>query len=607
MNIENNFPAAALSKLAEAEASNRQHYRPIYSVHKYWARRLGSVFRTLGISLFSGAAREDILRFTSNGDIDTTSLYFQKHDFLDKLIYDPFMGAGTTIVELLRLGAKCIGVDLNPVAYWTTRQQVIKNDQVGIKAALEELEKRVKPQIMKYYQTGCPSCTGTANVMYYFWVKTVQCNHCTREVELFKYYVLSRPYRSRKGSLNVLFCPVCREVVHWKGELKNFSSCPSCGNKFDPFKGNYLKGNYICACGFNEPLIAAVKQKKEVLNQKLYALEFYCPSCKVRGYKKVNENDIDNWERALKEFDEKRDVLTYPRSNIPQGEKTRALLNYNYYHWFELFNERQLLSLSMLLRGIMQLTSNENRYFFLTVFSKILEYQNMLCQYNYGAKKIVNSFNHHAYPITTMPIENNPWGAEIGAGTFVSFIKSSMKAKRFNEAPFEKLRTKNGVLAVEIPEESLTGLLTVKIDELTSSTSTANCLIACCDAREMILPEKILDAVITDPPYFDNVMYSELADFFHVWLRLGLKDEIAAFKSEHVPKDSEIVKNNYRTENNYEEGLTSVFTRCHRMLKDEGALVFTFHHKKTEAYTALLEAIIKSNFTITATFHIVSE
>ncbi|MHA2298614.1 MAG: DNA methyltransferase [Candidatus Hodarchaeales archaeon] len=608
LNIEDNFPTAALSKLAIAEASNRQHYRPVYSLHKYWARRLGSIFRTIGICLFSGASRNNILRLSSNNEIDTTCLYFQKHDFSDKVIYDPFMGGGTTIVELLRLGAKCVGVDLNPIAYWTTRQQVIGNYEKKYKKGLEELEKKVKSRTMNHHKSTCPSCGKKADVIYYFWIKTVECGQCSRDVELFKYYVLSRPYRSSNGAKNVLFCPICREVFQWIGELKNFNDCPSCGSDFHPFTGNYHKGNYTCSCGFNEPLLKAVKKKQTVLNQHLFALEYYCPHCKVRDYKKISNQDFKKWEESRDKFNEKKKLLKYiPRSIIPMGEKTRALLNYNYHYWHELFNERQLLSLSGLLETIMQINDTETCYFFLTIFSKMLEYHNMLCQYNYGAKKIVNSFNHHAYPITTMPVENNTWGTDIGAGTFESFTRFSMKAKNFNDEPFEKIRTANGIKTIKIPGEKLKATIADDVKDVIVPRSEYNCFIGCRDAKDMHITKKALDAVITDPPYFDNVMYSELSDFFHVWLRLGLKDDFTSFRTNLIPKTNEIVKNRLKTYDAFTKGLTTVFRACHSMLKDEGVLVFTFHHKKIKAYASILESLIQSRFAITNTFHIVSE
>jgi adenine-specific DNA methylase len=76
-----------------------------------------------------------------------------------------------------------------------------------------------------------------------------------------------------------------------------------------------------------------------------------------------------------------------------------------------------------LLSAIKKIGNKNIRELLVTSFSSSIEYHNLLCQYNYGKKHIINSFNYHAYPITMMPVENNVWGAKVGAGTFDSYIE----------------------------------------------------------------------------------------------------------------------------------------------------------------------------------------
>lgn len=66
-----------------------------------------------------------------------------------------------------------------------------------------------------------------------------------------------------------------------------------------------------------------------------------------------------------------------------------------------------------------------------------------------------------------------------------------------------------------------------------------------CNTSENLsfIPDHSVDSVITDPPYFDNIQYSELADFFYVWLRLGLKDSYPWFNPELISRTNEIVQN----------------------------------------------------------------
>src|SRR5271166_3001190 len=98
------FPFEFLSRLAERESWRKEVHRPIYHVHKWWAKRLGSVFR--GILL--GTVLPD--------DADLAHEFYQTHAFTGLSVLDPFMGSGTTIGEAHKLGMTALGRDINPVA-----------------------------------------------------------------------------------------------------------------------------------------------------------------------------------------------------------------------------------------------------------------------------------------------------------------------------------------------------------------------------------------------------------------------------------------------------------------------------------------------------------
>jgi len=123
------------------------------------------------------------------------------------------------------------------------------------------------------------------------------------------------------------------------------------------------------------------------------------------------------------------------------------------------------------------------------------------------------------------------------------------------------------------------------------------------------IPDNSVDAIITDPPYCDNVMYAELADFFYVWLRLALKDRYACFEPELSPKAREIVKNEAQDKDDdfFFRALTRAFAECHRVLRDDGLFVFTFHHAQTWAWKSVLKAILDAGFYVTSVYPIHSE
>ena len=98
------FPFEFLSRLAERESWRKEIHRPIYHVHKWWAKRLGSVFR--GILL--GTMLPEV------GDL--AAEFYKVHRFASETVFDPFMGSGTTVGEAHKLGFTAIGRDINPVA-----------------------------------------------------------------------------------------------------------------------------------------------------------------------------------------------------------------------------------------------------------------------------------------------------------------------------------------------------------------------------------------------------------------------------------------------------------------------------------------------------------
>jgi putative DNA methylase len=104
--IELDFPVERLNPVALAEGNSK---KPIYQMHKWWARRLGSVFRMITLAAF---APPDVPEETLWGWFlaQADSLHHE-----GKIVLDPFMGGGTTVVEALRLGCRVVGVDINPL------------------------------------------------------------------------------------------------------------------------------------------------------------------------------------------------------------------------------------------------------------------------------------------------------------------------------------------------------------------------------------------------------------------------------------------------------------------------------------------------------------
>lgn len=120
------------------------------------------------------------------------------------------------------------------------------------------------------------------------------------------------------------------------------------------------------------------------------------------------------------------------------------------------------------------------------------------------------------------------------------------------------------------------------------------------------------DIVITDPPFGDLIQYSELADFFYVWLRLALKDKYPEFFSaEYTPKTLEAVSNRFREPEDpdafYQRIMTQCWREAARILKPGGLMAFTFHHSEDAPWVAVLESLFDAGFYLEATYPIRSD
>jgi len=447
-----------------------------------------------------------------------------------------------------------------------------------------------------------------ADTMYYFWIKEVPCLACGTKIPLFRGYMLAK---TRDGKGYHVICPECENIFVVNNYEKD-TECPRCGKKFNPDKDGNVEGKYyICTnpnCGQKSVIVEAIKKTGKP-EERLYAVEYYCPHCGRKDYKQADEFDFVLFERAKEEFKsvEKEWLGKYiPDTEIPKGQETypRLIENHGYKYWKDMFNERQLLSLGRLLKSILELDVDENvKEFLVITFSEALNYHNMLCEYARTKNHLRDMFGRHAFHPPLNPVENNVWGTRSGRGVFINEIDKIIEGKQFNIKPFEKY-IQNGKTLEKPMKMQIIGKLGNIFND-----SDANAMITCGDSSYLDIPDKSVDAVITDPPYYGNVMYSELSEFYYAWLRLALKDKYEYFRSEHVPNATEIIVNKVqgKDEKDFIEGLTAVFKEANRKLKDDGLMVFTFHHQEEKAWGAVLQSVLNAGFYISAIYPVQSE
>jgi len=132
MNDNKQFPVWEVSEIAERESWRKEVNRPIYHIHKWWAQRLGSVFRAVLLYLIEDSTE------------NIWDSYYKVHDYNNITVLDPFMGSGTTIGEALKLGTKAVGCDINPISSFLVRQELARVSIDELSEAFNSLE---KPQI----------------------------------------------------------------------------------------------------------------------------------------------------------------------------------------------------------------------------------------------------------------------------------------------------------------------------------------------------------------------------------------------------------------------------------------------------------------------------
>ncbi|EMB0599169.1 hypothetical protein U7Q90_004716, partial [Escherichia coli] len=273
-----------------------------------------------------------------------------------------------------------------------------------------------------------------------------------------------------------------------------------------------------------------------------------------------------------------------------------------YTNWRHFFNSRQLLCLGILLKKILEIEDTNIQEQFLCLFSGTLEFNNLFCSYKgEGTGAVRHMFSNHILKPERTPLENSVWGNKKSSGTFSTLFETRLiKAKRYLDEPFEiKLTDKSDdnkhTTSKCISSEPINTQIVDNWDALFNSTNSMMILNG--NSANLDIPPNSVDAVITDPPYFDFVHYSELSDFFYAWLSPVLQERYTYFQKNNSYDAGEVQQKDPET---FSKQLTEVFKECHRVLKENGTLTFSFHHSKPEGWAAIYKSIINSGFHIVA-------
>jgi putative DNA methylase len=540
-------------------------------------------------------------------------------------VLDMFAGGGAIPLEALRLGCEAYALDLNPVAHIIELCTLVYPQQYGRPdpqargcakdgtwAGLAEevwhwgewVLKKVKAEIGDLYPLipdpefkgegegtkvdlwqqeaaeGAPP--GYLVPVAYLWTRTVQCKNpsCQATVPLVKQTWLCK----KEGRY------VALRVVAPKGEKRvRFAvveAKSAAGLGFDPEAGS-KGGNATCPfCG----TVADSGYVKEEgyagrMGQQLMAVACTRPGARGKVYLAADEVPqgvpVDEAIRGRIEALCERTGLTVPGEPIEANPRSMDIQHFGFKTWDELFTLRQmlcLLTLTAKLRDV-EKALRESGYVQETVTAiltslgvlvdRVASQGNNCCVYHTGGEKVENSLGARSLPMVWDFVEANPLGSETGsAANQIDWIASAY----------------------------------TKLAEVLHSANVARG-----SASQMPFSDVSFDTIITDPPYYDSVSYSNLSDFFYVWLKRTVGYLYPEhFASEATPKKNEIIAAFYRhggdkakSRTAYETMMAQAFREAHRVLKPGGQMVVVYAHKTTLGWTTLVDALRAASFTVT--------
>ncbi len=567
MRIDNHFDIKFADDIAKLESYNKHLYRPNTYLHKWWARRCGSTFRAILKHLVPDDAHQN---------------YYAPGGLEGKIILDPMMGGGTTVHEAIRLGANVVGADIDPIPVLQARATLSELPLAELEAAFNRFYDNLYAELAPLYRTTCPTCALSYELRFnlYGLRRQCQCGGSSVNEALFVDSLILR-YNS-DGSIFHIH-PESHDI-YLDDKLLSASDA---ADKL-PILEKKVKTCSHCHTAYKEDIAIPFYQRYQPIA--------IVGECKEHGLFLAAPQQADR--DIIAHANKCRAQLPFSADDfrIEFGPKSQDLLNRGVASYLDLFSSRQLLFLN---RTIEHLEAFEPlvRLNLALLVSTSLEFNAMLCGYK-GAKKnrpgaIRHTFAHHAYSFPYTALENNPLYRKKQSGNLQNlFYSRIVRGRRWAKEPVERVingndRPQKVVISGEVDE----GVEVVQFTDLQKGSRRFMLLQG--SSAALSVPNDSVDYVITDPPYFDSVQYSDLAAFFRVWLRKLLPDAANwAYSLDEAAVDQQANGNGQ-----YTAILSGIFDECHRVLKKEnGRLVFTFHHWNPKGWSALTKTLKRAGF-----------
>ena len=624
--IEESFPVKEVSQISAKEKNVRHGH--ISTLHIWWARRpLASSRATTYAALVPEPKDVDDLNARRNFIIELSKWENSNNrELLDKArkdilkanngqppkILDPFGGGGSIPLEALRLGCETYTGDLNPVAVLIQKATLEYPQKYGkpvtrntgnvmlnkseINPLLEDVKKwadwvleEAKKDIGGFY----PKYPDGSVPVGYIWARTIPCQNpsCRVEIPLMRQYWLANKSRRK-----IALYPYIKDgKVEFKIVGTDLEKMP---DDFDPDKGTVSRAVAVCpVCGSAVEANTTRRLFQEgKAGERMVAVILTKPGETGKRYRVATEEDMEAFNKAAEYMEEKRRKLhdlwgidPVPDEELPLMSGVFNVPLYGMTTWGSLFNARQKLSLitftekvkeayrKMIAEGIEREYAKTLLTFLSIHLDKMASSSSTLARWQSNRDTIADTFSRQALPMLWDYIEvNNIFG----------------KSRSYSEM------LKDIMINIELLSRMIPGHV--------SSISATN----------LPYESNYFDAVITDPPYYNNVPYADLSDFFYVWLKRSIGDlypEI--FSTVLTPKKSEITQMSgwdskryaYKDKAFFETMIAIAFREIQRVLKPNGLSVIVYAHKTTEGWETLINSLLDSGLVMTAAWPVNTE
>ncbi|PMP95767.1 MAG: DNA methylase, partial [Candidatus Aminicenantes bacterium] len=557
--IEVTFPVKEVSKISAKEKNIRHGH--ISTLHIWWTRKPLASSRATNFAALIPAPddpvelekkRQFIIELSKwENSLNQSLLEKARKEILEAnggvppKVLDCFAGGGSIPLEALRLGCETHAVEYNPVAVLILkctleypqkygRAQNISSDlklgsQKSTNPLLDDVEKwgnwvlkEAQEEIGNFY----PADEDGSIPVGYYWMRTISCQNpsCSAEIPLTANFWLAK----KENKKVALYPYIYGKKVKFKIVGTGYEKMPK---DFDPERGTVSRAVAICpVCGstIDDKTTRRLFQEGKA-GERMVAVVLHHPERSGKTYRLATEKDMDVFKKAEHYLEKKRQELfdkwgfdPVPDEPTPEGkgrgaERAFSVRNYGLNTWGELFNSRQKLALITFTEKVRQ------------AYEKMIEER---CDAEY-AKAVVGYLSIALDKLVMFTSSNCTWKVDTTQviNAFVGRQALQMTWDYFELNPVSGISTSYNNL-IEVIIDSFKILHGIGLSATVTQSS----------ATSLPYPDNYFDAVFTDPPYYDNVPYSYLSDFFYVWLKRSLGDLYPElFTTPLTPKKDEIV------------------------------------------------------------------